>query len=178
MGRKEITAMTCACKRCGKGWESLVAEPKKCRHCASPYWKTEPTRGRSGVVSKPTVAPVGKVPVVSRQLEKPERDDLLDILKDHDESVAEVILFAVNPPFVRPEATDQFPWEIPGEEVAANVETVAVREKTEWGLRQERMALANSRGKKPVQAEVDEFAQAGNRDEDVSQVRPGRGKKK
>lgn len=32
------------CKRCGKGWESRVAEPKRCPFCVSPLWNKDRVR--------------------------------------------------------------------------------------------------------------------------------------
>lgn len=36
------------CKRCGKSWESRVAEPKRCPFCVSPLWNKDRVRAVGG----------------------------------------------------------------------------------------------------------------------------------
>lgn len=43
--------MELTCKRCGKGWNSVVATPKQCRWCHSPYWNLD--KVRAGSAEKP-----------------------------------------------------------------------------------------------------------------------------
>lgn len=48
MTTRTITAYEHTCMRCGFVWESLLKDPKVCRKCNNPGWKTLPTgkRGR------------------------------------------------------------------------------------------------------------------------------------
>lgn len=43
----QITAQECTCERCGAVWLSIVADPKRCASCRTPYWNVPRTRGYS-----------------------------------------------------------------------------------------------------------------------------------
>lgn len=154
-----------------------MAAPKKCRHCASPYWDVEKVRGVGAKVGSSVVAraPVGKEPVPSRVVAREDNVIMgpVPLVMPWEDGVEEV----ETEKHLEPRFVELFRETC---EVLADMEPIEEeepkREKTPLEWRNERLAGAKSYGKVAPKV-AGEDAGEGMPDYEGSQER-GRGRKK